>query len=125
MQELLNNAVQELKRKGLSPTPHLLLTEVIEGTQARLETFSPDFFRQHLGWALWFAHHRGLKLENFGCLQLLWPDKNGHFPMDEDCNAEVRRIQTPTPMNEKATFPSRKLGVICCGHVFLQCVAGR
>jgi len=24
-----------------------------------------------------------------------WPDKNGHFPMDADCNAEVRRIQTP------------------------------
>jgi hypothetical protein len=41
------------------------------------------------------AHHRGLKPENFGCLQLLWPDKNGHFPMDADCDAEVRRIQTP------------------------------
>ena len=95
MMKLLNNAVQELKRKGLSPTPNLELTEVIEGTPARLETFSPDFYREHLGWALWFAHHRGLKPENIGCLQLLWPNKNGHFSSDARCDAEVRRIQTP------------------------------
>lgn len=93
--ELLNNAVRELKRKGISPLLGLELTEVIEGAPARLENFSQEFFREHLGWALWFAHHRDLKPENFGCLQLLWPDKGGHFPLDASCEAEVRRIQTP------------------------------
>ena len=34
MAKILNNAVHELERKGVSPTPHLELTGVIEGSAA-------------------------------------------------------------------------------------------
>lgn len=92
---LLNNAVHELKRKKISPSLGLELTEVIEGARTRLGSFSQEFYREHLGGALWFAYHRGLNQENFDCLQMLWPDHSGRFPVDADCEAEVRRIQTP------------------------------
>ncbi len=95
MTELLNNAVRELERKGTPPALDLVLTEVAEGNLMRLGNFPREFFREHLGWAAWFAHHRGLTPENFGCLQLLWPDKRGSFPLDVDCDPEVRKLQTP------------------------------
>jgi len=83
MMKFLNNAVQELKRKGPSPTPHLHQPDLrrtrrasFANTSGRLRIIS--------------ASSQG----NFGCLQE-WSDKNGHFPMDAVCNAEVRRIQTP------------------------------
>lgn len=93
--QLVNNAVRELKRKGITPSLGLELTEVMEGYPTRLEVFPMKFFREHLGWAIWFADHRGLKPQQFGCLQLLWPDKSGHFPSDSSCDTEVRRSQTP------------------------------
>jgi hypothetical protein len=95
MTELLNNAVRELENKGIRPTLELELTEVAEGFAMRLGDFPRRFYREHLGWAAWFAVHRDLKSENFGCMQLLRPDKQGRFPLDADCNPEVRKLQTP------------------------------
>jgi hypothetical protein len=95
MMELLNNAVVELKRRPVLPSSGLVLTEVLENCPARLGDFSPSCFGEHLGWALWFAHLRGLKPEQFGCLQLLWPDKGGHFPFEANCDPEVCKLQTP------------------------------
>jgi hypothetical protein len=93
MTELLNNAVRELKTK--EPATGLQLTEVAEGYPLKLEVLPKKFFPEHLGWAMWFADYRGIKPHQFGCLQLLWPDKGGHFPSDASCDPEVRRTQTP------------------------------
>jgi hypothetical protein len=84
-----------LKRKGIAPSLDRELTEVIDGAPVRLGLFSKEFYREHLGLALWFAYHRSLNPESFGCLQMLWPDKRGHFPFETGCEAKVRRIQTP------------------------------
>jgi len=94
MQELLNNAVCELKGKGAPPSAGMELTEVMENFPARLQVFPKELFREHLGWAIWFAAHRGLAPAQFGCLQLWWPDKNGRFPADAGCDPEVRRCQS-------------------------------
>jgi hypothetical protein len=95
MAQLLNNAVLELKSRAVLPSSGLELNEVMENCSACLGTFSVGYFSEHLGWALWFARLRGLKAEQFGCLQLLWPDKSGHFPFDANCDAGVRKLQTP------------------------------
>lgn len=97
--ELVNNAVRELKRKGIAPSLDRELTEVIDGAPVRLGLFSKEFYREHLGLALWFAYHRSLNPESFGCLQMLWPDKRGHFPFEASCEPEVRRIQTPVNLD--------------------------
>lgn len=73
MQELLNNAVHELKSKAITPSAGVELTEVLNNFPTRLQVFPTTFFREHLGWAIWFADYHGLTLEQFGCLQLCWP----------------------------------------------------
>jgi len=101
LQALLNNAVRELKGRSLLPSEGLELNEVMEHGSVRLAAFSPTLFNDHLGGAMWFAHHKGLSPSDFGCLQLVWPDKSGRFPADPDCDAGVRRAQAPI------LFPSR------------------
>jgi hypothetical protein len=98
--DLLNNAVEELKSKGTSPSLGMELTEVIENYRARLGSFPKKFFLDHLGWAIWFVDHRGIKPPQFDCLQLLWPDKGGRFPSDPRCDAGIRKIQTPVTQAE-------------------------
>jgi hypothetical protein len=95
MLEILNNAVQELKSRPVTPSSGLILNEVLEIFPVRLGAFSSSCYGEYLGWALWFARFRGLKPEQFGCLQLLWPDKDGYFPCDADCQPEIRKLQTP------------------------------
>jgi hypothetical protein len=96
--QLVNNAVLEMKRKALTPTPGLELTEVMEGYPVRLEEFALKFFREYLGWAMWFAHYRGVEAKSFHCMQMVCPDKDGRFPSDPLCDENIRQIQTPRTM---------------------------
>jgi len=93
--EVLNNAVAELKARATSPVAGLQLSEVLERSPVRLEAFAPTLYREHLGWAMWFAAHSGLSPHQFGCLQLVWPDKRGRFPAESDCDDAVRQLQKP------------------------------
>ena len=95
MGQLVNNAVLELTRRSKSPSPGLELSEVMEGFAVKLQAFPTKFFREHLGWAIWFAQHRGLNQKSFDCMQLIFPDKDGRFASDPSCDAEIRRIQMP------------------------------
>ncbi len=42
--------------------------------------------REHLGYAVWFYHFLSDPLP---CVQLFWPDANGLFPWDPDCQPTV------------------------------------
>jgi hypothetical protein len=93
MVDILNNAVDELRERILTPAPGIELTEVLNEYPARLaESKSIPF--NYLGFANWFAEYAGMR-EPLRKLQLLWPDKNGHFPDDPHCVPEVRQLQTP------------------------------
>ena len=95
MGKLLNIAVQELKDKRIVPCSGLELDEVLEGVSVKFETFPKKFFLSYLGWAIWFSDYRGMKPQQFACLQLTWPDKQGFFPTDANCDPVVSRVQTP------------------------------
>ncbi len=95
MGKMLNNAVQELREKAIAPQPNCQLTGVLEGSAVCLRPFHKAYFREHLGWATWFAAHNGLKPQNFDCLQVMWPDKNGRFPFEDACEPEVSDLQKP------------------------------
>jgi hypothetical protein len=93
MVTILNNSVDEIRSRGLVPTPGMELTEVLNNHPARLVTNDSIPFN-YLGFANWFAAHAGMS-EPPAKLQLIWPDKNGHFPDDPQCVPEIRQLQTP------------------------------
>ena len=45
-------------------------------------------YRDHVGYALWFYEDN-----RFPLLQCFWPDKQGLFPWDDECNDHVKRAQ--------------------------------
>ncbi len=47
-------------------------------------------YRAYLGTAIWFY----AKLPRpFPCLQIVWPDKDGHFPWEAACDPELKAYQ--------------------------------
>ena len=42
------------------------------------------FYAEYLGWSLWF--YCG---DDFPCLQVVWPDRNGIFPWEEDYDPDL------------------------------------
>jgi hypothetical protein len=51
------------------------LPDIFSGLDAVLLPVSKSHYEAHLGWARWFYHG-----DDFPCLQLVWPDKDGVFP---------------------------------------------
>ncbi len=90
---MLNNAVDELRERGLTPVPGIELAEVLDDYPARLARNETVPFK-YLGFANWFAAYSGMS-EPPARLQLIWPDKDSHFPDDPRCFPEVRQLQTP------------------------------
>ncbi|WP_121118545.1 DUF4262 domain-containing protein [Croceibacterium ferulae] len=70
-------------REGKVPEPGARLSGVFGNHQAVLLPVSRDFYAEHLGRSCWF--YRG---DNFPCLQLIWPDREGHFPWQSDFDPE-------------------------------------
>ena len=90
---MLANAVDELRAGEMKPVEGLVLTEVLEKYPCRLRKASAAHFQDHLGWAMWFAMHEGKNPMEIECYQLLWPDKDGHFPDESACAEGVRELQ--------------------------------
>jgi len=91
MANLLNDAVEECRARGVRPSADLLLNDVINAYPAKLAIPKP-MSDEYVNSARWFAHHEGVTLD---VLQLFWPDKNGHFPDDDRCSPGVIKMQTP------------------------------
>lgn len=90
---VLNDTVAELKGRGIRPTPGVILTDVLDGYEAKLIAPLP-MSSDYLGSAIWFSRHYKLPVPP-PVLQLVWPDKNGIFPDDDLCAEGVKRDQTP------------------------------
>ena len=90
---LIRNAIDELRGGAGPPAPGLVLRDVVEGFECRLSPVARAHHREHLGFALWFAGHRGEDPGGVLCLQLLWPDRDGRFPDEAGCSEGVRALQ--------------------------------
>lgn len=91
MSSLITNAIDELRDLAVPPTEGLILQEVANGFECKLSPVAPQHHSEHLGFAIWFAHHRGEDPADIRCLQLLWPDRDGRFP--PDCSPGVQEMQ--------------------------------
>ena len=98
MRSLLDNAVNECIHRKLSPKPGVVLENVInEGKMAFTATQS-DQWASRLGWGLWHAEQMRLPPDQMRSLLLAWPDAQGRFPDDPQCDPEVARLQRPLPI---------------------------
>lgn len=79
--EIAHDVFWDLYRdaKAGSSVPIAAPTDQVFGNQpAYAFHVAKRFYRDHLGWSRWF--YRG---DDFACLQIVWPDRDGRFPWDE------------------------------------------
>jgi hypothetical protein len=62
--------------------------DIFENVAAALLPVSPQQYRSHLGWSRWFYGN-----DDFQCLQLIYPDRGGHFPWSSRSSDEFRKAQ--------------------------------
>jgi hypothetical protein len=82
-QGLINHA-GELMRGGRRFTAGERAEGLLEGYPAVLVAVDPHYYREYLGYARWV--YRG---SDFPVLQIVWPDRDGHFPWDDDYPAQL------------------------------------
>jgi hypothetical protein len=90
---ILTDAIAECDAKKINPSAGLLLSNTLDGFDALLADGAkiPDHY---FGTATWFADYAATKAPP-DRLQLLWPDKNGRFPNDPECDEAIRDCQIP------------------------------
>jgi hypothetical protein len=62
--------------------------DVFENAPAMFLPVAQRNYGNHLGWSRWF--YGG---DDFQCLQLLWTDRDGHFPWSSEAPADSRAAQ--------------------------------
>jgi hypothetical protein len=62
--------------------------EIFRNIPAVLLPVAQRHYRDHLDWSRWFYGN-----DKFECLQLVYPDRDGHFPWSADASADSRTAQ--------------------------------
>lgn len=92
MKDVLNEVGGRIKA-GARFSPGDRLDDVLERYPVLLrEVRSPDSFKEHVGYALWFYAGRPFRL-----LQVVWPDKEGRFPGQPGAADSLRDLQPLLP----------------------------
>lgn len=55
-------------------------------------------YKEYVGWSLWFYEHKASPV-----WQCFWPDKNAHFPWDQDCDPGIACCQPLLYLNPPST----------------------
>jgi len=61
---------------------------LFQNVAAVLLPVSLQHYRNHFGWSRWFYGS-----DEFECLQVVYPDRDGHFPWATDASAQARAAQ--------------------------------
>lgn len=66
-------------------------------------SFPKEFYFDYLGWGCWFYrsllyNEQPLLEHKFPVLQLFWPDKQGRYPWEPDCDPIVTQAQALVPV---------------------------
>ena len=92
---MLRDTIAECWERSARPADGLELTNVIKGMSVRLKRVD-SLAAPYFAMADWYARHSGTAALSER-LQLQWPDRDGRFPDDPDCDPAVREKQAPKP----------------------------
>ncbi|WP_162946387.1 DUF4262 domain-containing protein [Chitinophaga barathri] len=81
MGSILNHAC-DLIKKGETLTANRTYTGFLEGFEIRFLEVDKEYYQDYVGYAGWFYD----MTFDFPLLQLVWPDKQHHFPWDPEFN---------------------------------------
>ncbi len=87
MHKIVNNIGDEVKI-GCRFEPGNEYQQIFGHCGCQFRPVKARFYRDYLGWAIWFY-----ETDHFPTLQCFWPDKEGRYPWDPACNAEVVNLQ--------------------------------
>jgi hypothetical protein len=90
---LLHDAILECWGRKAQPYDGMELAEVLQGHSARLRQLD-GLPAPYFAMADWYAAHTGSPRIDER-IQLMWPDSEGRFPDDPECDPRVRELQTP------------------------------
>jgi hypothetical protein len=78
MHKIINEVVEAMKagKQILADTPY---PDFLDGYDCVFRPVKKSHYEEYLGYANWFY-----KGEDFPALQCFWPDRNGHYPWEEN-----------------------------------------
>jgi len=82
------NEAGEWVREGRPIRPDTPYSGLLEGYDCIFRPVAKKFYRDYFGYALWFYRD-----DEFPVLQCIWPDKEGHWPWNEDFNPAWKSMQ--------------------------------
>ena len=107
MGSIINHAC-DLIKKGEKLTTNKLYSDFLEGYQIQLIEVDKEFYQNYVGYAGWYYN----MTFDFPLLQIVWPDKQHHFPWDKDFNPDWKFKQPLLDRNTDFKFyEERNLGV--------------
>lgn len=65
---------------------------VIEGFACKVKPVAEAHHTTYLGYAMWHRRHVG-RIGTLRAVQCLWPDRDGVFPDEQNCDPDVVRLQ--------------------------------
>lgn len=64
------------------------IDDIFRNCQCYLLPVAVRHYPNYVGWNRWFYGN-----DEFPCLQLVWPDRNGHMPWEDACEPAIRLAQ--------------------------------
>jgi hypothetical protein len=77
------NWIGENVKEGKAFTADQQHDWVLENHQCWSKAVQKKWYHDLLGWTNWF-YRDGDEVENFPCVQAIWPDKDGHYPWEPE-----------------------------------------
>ncbi len=93
LMQIIINSIAESASRDERVIPNVRDPSILKDVDCEFRTVHVSHYRDLFGYARWV--YQG---EDFPALQCFWPDKQGRFPWDDGCSAEVRVLQ---PVHEK------------------------
>lgn len=114
MATVINHAC-DLIRKGERLSANKLYSGFLEGYDIQFLQVDKDYYQDYVGYAGWFYNMSF----DFPLFQLVWPDKKGKFPWDENFNADWKFMQPLLDRNTDFRFyENRNVGVYTTTQAF-------
>jgi hypothetical protein len=94
---MLLDAIRECWDRNAQPYDGMELEQVLQGRLARLREVK-GLSAPYFAMSEWYARHIGIPPMPER-LQLMWPDDQGRFPDEPNCDPRIRDLQTPKAAN--------------------------